>query len=61
MLKKNLWGNINIRGLAMENETAFVDINGEITFIRSREHAKAYWIDYDNDKIQKKEVVFEIF
>lgn len=52
---------INIRGLAMENETAFVDVNGEISFIRSRENAKAYWLDYDNDKIHKQEAVFEMF
>lgn len=49
----------NMRGLAMESETAFVDVNGEISFIRSRESAKAYWIDWDNDNLHKKEVVFE--
>lgn len=49
----------NMRGLAMENETAFVDVNGEIVFIRSREDAKAYWLDYDSDGLHKKEVVFE--
>ena len=50
----------NIRGLAMESETAFVDVNGEISFIRSREDAKAYWLDWDNDKLRKKEVAFEM-
>ena len=49
----------NMRGLAMENETAFVDVNGDISFIRSRENAKAYWLDWDNDNLYKKEVVFE--
>ena len=49
----------NIRGLAMESETAFVDVNGEISFIRSRDNAKAYWLDWDNDKLKKKEVAFE--
>lgn len=49
----------NMRGLAMESETAFVDVNGEISFIRSRDNAKAYWLDWDNGKLQKKEVAFE--
>lgn len=46
-----------MRGLAMENETAFVDVNGEISFIRSREDAKVYWIDYDNNNLHREEAV----
>ena len=45
-------------GLALENETAFVEENGKISFIRSREHAKIYTINYKNGNLIKKEVDF---
>ncbi|MGN0350914.1 MAG: peptidase E [Roseburia sp.] len=45
-------------GLALENETAFVEENGVISFIRSRKDAKAYKITYHNGEMTKSEVVF---
>lgn len=48
----------NMLGLAMENETAFVEIDGEISFIRSRENAKAYTLSYKDGEINKEKVVF---
>ena len=45
-------------GLALENETAFVEENGIITYIRSRKDAKAYKIAYQNGKMTKSEVTF---
>lgn len=40
-------------------KTAFVDVNGEISFIRSREDARAYWLDYDNDDLHKEEAIIK--
>lgn len=53
----------DIPGIALDSETAFVDNNGQISFIRSRTDANAYIIKYDNLKIEKTQVVFgrEIF
>ncbi len=48
----------NIVGLALENETAFADNNGEISFIRSRAGACAYWIEYEDGVIKKEQVTF---
>lgn len=45
-------------GLALENETAFVEENGVISFIRSRKEAKAYKIAYHNGIMTKSEVIF---
>jgi dipeptidase E len=45
-------------GLALENETAFVEENGAILFIRSRKDAMAYEIMYQNGKMTKSEVTF---
>lgn len=45
--------NKNKKGIALENETAFADINGQIIFLRCRKDAKAYWIEYENGKIKK--------
>ena len=50
----------NMPGLAMENNTAFVENNGEQYFIRSDLNAKAYSIQYINDIMNKQEVEFEI-
>lgn len=46
-------------GLALENETAFVEKDGAITFIRSRKDAKVYEIIYREGKLRKKELSFE--
>lgn len=45
-------------GLAMENNTAFVENNGRKYFIRSKSNAKAYFIQYINGIMEKKEVEF---
>jgi dipeptidase E len=45
-------------GLALENETAFVEENGAILFIRSRKDAMAYEIMYQNGKMTMSEVTF---
>ena len=45
-------------GLALENETAFVEKNGIISFVRSREHAKAFKIFYQRGNMTKSEVTF---
>lgn len=50
---------IGIPGIALESETAFVDNNGQISFIRSRADANAYIIKYNKHKIEKTQVVFE--
>ena len=47
----------DIMGLAMENETAFVDINGEISYITARKGAKVYEIVYDNGNMKKLEIL----
>lgn len=48
----------DITGLALENETAFVEENGVISFIRSREDAKAYKITFQDGEMMKKELAF---
>ena len=50
----------NIQGLAMENNTAFVENNGKQYFIKSMPNAKAYSIQYVNNIMEKQEVEFEI-
>ena len=50
----------NMPGLAMENNTAFVENNGKQYFIRSIPNAKAYSIQYVNGIVEKQEVEFEI-
>lgn len=46
----------SLMGLAMENNTAFVENNGNQYFIRSNPNAKAYIIQYKNDIMEKQEV-----
>ena len=48
----------NMMGLAMENNTAFVENNGKQCFIRSVSDAKAYSIQYVNGILEKNEVEF---
>jgi len=50
----------NMLGLAMENDTAFVENNGKQYFIKSTPTAKAYIIQYKNELMEKKEVEFDI-
>ena len=45
-------------GLAMENDTAFVSDNGEQHFIRSTPAASAYFIQYKDGLIEKREISF---
>lgn len=47
-------------GLAMENNTAFVYDNGKQYFIRSAPDAKAFIIQYKGERIEKREVDFEV-
>lgn len=49
-----------IPGLAMEDNTAFVENNGRQYFIRSNPSANAYNIQYINGIMVKKEIEFEI-
>lgn len=46
----------SVKGLAMESDTAFVDNNGEIKFIKCNESSKAFIINYKNGIISKKEI-----
>lgn len=48
----------NLAGLAMENNTAFVENKGEQYLIRSNLNARAYRIQYKNDMIEKQELEF---
>lgn len=48
----------NMLGLAMENDTAFVENNGKQYFIKSTPAAKAYLIQYKNELMEKNEVEF---
>lgn len=50
----------NMVGLAMENNTAFVENNGRQYFIRSVSDANAYSIQYVNGILEKNEVKFAI-
>lgn len=45
-------------GLAMENDTAFVEEHEKQYFIRADENAKAYILEYQNEELSKKEVSF---
>ena len=45
-------------GLALENNTALVEINGEYLFIRSDEERNAYWIKNVDGRIEKSAVEF---
>lgn len=49
----------NMPGLAMENNTAFVYDNGSQYFIRSTSAAKAFYVRYKDELIEKKEVSFD--
>lgn len=49
----------NMPGLAMENNTAFVYDNGSQYFIRSTFAAKAFYVRYKDELIEKKEVSFD--
>lgn len=46
----------NIDGLAMESNTAFVEENGKIYFIKCSEDAKAYIFKCKNGKFKKEEI-----
>lgn len=48
----------NLTGLAMENDTAFVENNGNQYFIKSNSSAKAFEIRYKNGFMDKKPVEF---
>ncbi len=48
----------DVPGLAMENDTAFVSDTGETYFIRSTPAASAYFIQYEDGLMEKKEVTF---
>lgn len=43
-------------GLAMESDTAFVEQNGKIRYIKSNKLSNAYFLSYDNGKINKQEI-----
>ncbi len=46
----------NIDGLAMESNTAFVEENGKIYFIKCSEEAKAYMIRHESGMLKKEEI-----
>lgn len=50
----------NIPGLAMEDDTAFVENNGKQYFIRSNPNANAYNIQYINGIMIKQKIEFEM-
>lgn len=49
----------DIVGLAMENNTAFVELDGERYFIRSNKEAQAFLIQYQAEEMQKRSVDFK--
>ncbi len=49
----------NINGLAMESNTGFVEENGKIYYIKSKEKAKVYMLKYNNEKYDKEEMSVE--
>lgn len=49
----------DIVGLAMENNTAFVESDGERYFIRSNKEAQAFLIQYQAEEMQKRSVEFK--
>ena len=46
----------NINGLALESNTAFVEENGKICYIKSSKESKAYVLKHENGIIKKKEI-----
>lgn len=50
----------DLPGLAMEDDTAFVEDNGKQYFIRSNNSSKAYNIQYINGLMVKEEVAFKM-
>lgn len=48
----------NLAGLAMENDTAFVEDNGNQYFIKSNSSAKAFEIRYRNGLMEKRPIEF---
>ena len=51
----------NMPGLAMENDTAFVENNGDQYYIKSTPTAKAYIIQYINGLMEKQEVTYRYY
>lgn len=51
----------NMPGLAMENDTAFVENNGNQYYIKSTPTAKAYVIQYINGLMEKQEVTYRYY
>ena len=51
----------NMPGLAMENNTAFVENNGDQYYIKSTPTAKAYVIQYINGLMEKQEVTYRYY
>lgn len=47
----------NINGLAMESDTAFVEDNGNVYYIKSDEMSKAYVFEYADGNYKKREVL----
>lgn len=50
--------NMDIRGLALDNDTAFVEVDGEFKIIKANKEAKAYKISY-KDGVKIKEEIKE--
>jgi len=46
----------NVIGLALEDNTAFAEVNGKISFIKSKESAKAYTAGYENGTFIRREI-----
>lgn len=49
----------NIRGIALENDTAFVENNGEFNYMKSREEANVYELEYCDGGLQKQMIEAE--
>lgn len=50
----------DIAGLAMESDTAFVENNGEIYYIKSNATSKAYYIKKENGTLKKEEIAIQL-
>ncbi len=50
----------SISGLAFESDTAFVEENGKVYYIKSNEEAKAYQFSYKDGKYEKEELRLEL-
>ena len=50
----------SIVGLAMESDTAFVENNGEIYYIKSNADSKAYYIKKENGTLKKEEIAIRL-